>query len=228
MLTAEGLVVLGAFDGYVHAYDRALGEEQWSLATRDHVYARRRRASPDGSIVVPSADGSVYDLDRRPARRSGSSIRRDPIRSSPSVDADEATSTLAAGTERLYVVRADGKLRWSILLIDADRNDLNSSPALGTNAIYLGGESGQVFSVPYEYCLRGDAGKRRRALRDGGPSCASPAGPSLPCGRPSFGSAARRAARVDRSCRSPITLIARRARQGEHDARDHGCARRSP
>jgi hypothetical protein len=48
-------------------------------------------------------------------------------------------------------------------LIADDRNDLNSSPALGEDAIYLGGESGQIFSVPYDYCLGAGAGDSRCA-----------------------------------------------------------------
>jgi hypothetical protein len=39
-------------------------------------------------------------------------------------------------------------------LISQLRNDLNSSPALGRDAVYIGGESGEMFSVPYEWCLR--------------------------------------------------------------------------
>jgi hypothetical protein len=38
-------------------------------------------------------------------------------------------------------------------LIDDVRNDLNSSPALGA-ADVDGGESGEMFSVPYDWCLR--------------------------------------------------------------------------
>ena len=34
-----------------------------------------------------------------------------------------------------------------------DRNDLNGSPALGTEGVYIGGEHGFVWYVPYDYCL---------------------------------------------------------------------------
>ncbi len=40
-----------------------------------------------------------------------------------------------------------------MLLIDADRSDINASPALGRDAVYIAGESGEVFSIPYDYCL---------------------------------------------------------------------------
>ena len=34
-----------------------------------------------------------------------------------------------------------------------DRNDLNGSPALGKRGVYIGGEHGRVWFVPYDYCL---------------------------------------------------------------------------
>jgi hypothetical protein len=40
-----------------------------------------------------------------------------------------------------------------MLLSSGERNDLNSSPALGRRGVYLGGESGEVYFVPYDYCL---------------------------------------------------------------------------
>ena len=154
MLTASGLLLVGAFDGYVHAYDQQ-GVEQWSFGARDHVYASTALL-PDGSIVAAAADGSVYDLDAKTGAARWQFDTPEPIRSSPSVDAD-GNVYFGGGDGRLYVLGPDGKLRWSILLIDADRDDVNASPALGTDAIYIAGESGQVFSVPYEYCLRPEA-----------------------------------------------------------------------
>ena len=155
MITPDGNVVLGAFDGYVHAYDHD-GNQKWSFATRDHVYSSTALL-PDGSIVAASADGSVYDLDAATGTAKWQFDTPEPIRGSPSVDAD-GNIYFGDGDGRLYVLNPNGTLRWSLLLIDADRNDLNSSPALGADAIYLGGESGQLFSVPYDYCLRADAG----------------------------------------------------------------------
>ena len=155
MLTADGQIVLGAFDGYEYAYDHN-GTQLWKFAARDHIYASAALL-PDGTFVAASADGSVYDLDPKTGTANWQFDTPAPIRSSPSIDAD-GNVYFGCGDGRLYVLGPDGKLRWSVLLIDADRNDLNASPALGADAIYIGGESGEVFSVPYEYCLRADAG----------------------------------------------------------------------
>jgi hypothetical protein len=57
---------------------------------------------------------------------------------------------------------ADGSLRWSFDTTEADdpeladRNDLNASPALGRTGVYIGGEHGQVWYVPYDYCLHAE------------------------------------------------------------------------
>lgn len=154
MLTASGLVVVGAFDGYVYAYDQQ-GVQKWAFGARDHVYASTSLL-PDGSIVAAAADGSVYDLDAKTGAPRWQFDTPEPIRSSPSVDAD-GNVYFGGGDGRLYVLGPDGKLRWSLQLIDADRDDINASPALGTDAVYIAGESGQIFSVPYEYCLRPEA-----------------------------------------------------------------------
>ncbi|HEX3343215.1 MAG TPA: PQQ-binding-like beta-propeller repeat protein, partial [Polyangiaceae bacterium] len=75
------------------------------------------------------------------------------IRSSPAVDADGHVY-VGGGDGNLYVLNPDGSLRFAMQLIDDVRNDLNASPALGADAVYIGGESGEMFSVPYDWCLR--------------------------------------------------------------------------
>ena len=152
VLTPDGKVVMGGFDGFVHAYAAADGTPLWSTATRDHVYASPALLS-DGTIVQPSADGTLYGLDPATGAVRFTFDTPEPIRSSPAVDGDDHIY-FGGGDGTLYVLDKDGSLRWSMLLVDQDRQNLNSSPALGTHAVYLGGESGQVFSVPYDYCLR--------------------------------------------------------------------------
>jgi outer membrane protein assembly factor BamB len=152
LLTPDGVVVVGSFDGFIYGYDAATGSVRWKHGTREHVYASAARLS-DGTVVVPSADGTVYALDASTGALRWAFDTPEPIRSSPAVDGDD-NIYFGAGDGRLYVLRKDGTLRWSMRLIDGDRNDLNASPALGTDAIYIAGESGEVFSVPYDFCLR--------------------------------------------------------------------------
>ena len=78
---------------------------------------------------------------------------------------------VGAADGRLYALNGDtGRRRWSYDTtpadpVLADRNDLNGSPALGRRGIYIGGEHGRVWFVPYDYCLyRRDARCSRAPL----------------------------------------------------------------
>ncbi len=156
MLTPDGLVVVGGFDGWVRAYEAASGTERWAFGARDHIYASPGLL-PDGAIVQPAADGSIYALDPANGALRWQFDTREAIRSSPAIDA-EGNVYVGSGEGRLVVLKADGTLRWSLQLIDQPRDDLNASPALGHDAIVLAGESGEIFSVPYDWCLRSEAG----------------------------------------------------------------------
>jgi len=97
----------------------------------------------------------------------------DTIRSSP------VLGRAPSGRGRiLYVGSANGRLyaldsrtgrrRWSFDTtprdsVLRDRNDLNSSPALGRRGVYIGGEHGRIVFVPYDWCLHH---KDRRCSRD--------------------------------------------------------------
>lgn len=154
-LTDDGAMVIGGFDGYVRAYEQSTGALRWEFGARDHIYASPALL-PDGTVIQPSADGSVYALDPATGALRWQFDTRDAIRSSPAVDADGHVY-VGSGEGRLFVLNPDGTLRWSMRLIDAARDDLNASPALGADAIVIAGETGEVFSVPYDYCLRPEA-----------------------------------------------------------------------
>jgi outer membrane protein assembly factor BamB len=173
LLTRDGRVVVGGFDGFVRAYDAATGAEAWPapFGARDHVYGSPGEL-PDGTIVQPSADGSVYGLDPATGAKRWQFDTRDAIRASPAIDGD-GNVYVGAGDGRLYVLDPDGTLRWSMQLIDAARDDLNASPALGTDAIVVAGETGEIFSVPYDYCLRAEAASDTRCRKGPGEDLSS-------------------------------------------------------
>ena len=154
LLSADNKIVVGGFDGYLRSYDEEHGVLDWSFGVRDHIYASPAELA-DGTLVQPAADGTVYGVDPANGAQRWAFDAREPIRSSPAIDGD-GNIYFGSGEGRLFVLDADGTLRWAIQLVDDDRNDLNSSPALGSDAIYLAGENGTIFSVPYDYCL--DAG----------------------------------------------------------------------
>ncbi len=166
LVTASGLTVVGSFDGFLRAYDSASGALRWTFATRDHLYASPAQL-PDGTIVQPSADGSIYAVDPQTGRLRWQYDTLAPIRSSPAVDA-RGRIYVGTGDRRLLVLNADGRLRWSISLAAPPRGTLNSSPALGHDAIVIADSNGDVHSVPYDWCLRGAGRRDARCVRSEG------------------------------------------------------------
>jgi hypothetical protein len=165
-LGSDGTVYVGSFDHRLYALDPDSGQVRWSFLTDAHIYSSPALGpGPRGQtsvIYVGSADGSVYALDP-----SGRLLWRydtgDPIRSSPVVGRKPRGSGqivyVGSSNGRLYALdAATGKRRWSFDTTPRnsalrDRNDLNGSPALGRRGVYVGGEHGRVWFVPYDYCL---------------------------------------------------------------------------
>jgi outer membrane protein assembly factor BamB len=153
----NGALVLGGYDGFVRAYAQRSGKQLWKRGTRGHIYASPAQLS-DGTLVQPSTDGSLYALEPSTGEVKWAFDILGPIRSSPAVDARDQIY-VGGGEGRLYCVNPDGTLRWSYLLIEGERNDLNASPALGDAGVYVAGQNGGVFYVPYDYPLT-PAGRR--------------------------------------------------------------------
>jgi outer membrane protein assembly factor BamB len=165
-LGSDGTVYVGSFDHRLYALDPDTGEARWSFLTDAHIYGSPALGSgPQGetsAIYIGSADGSVYALDP-----SGRLLWRydtgDPIRSSPVVGRKPRGSGqivyVGSSNGKLYALdAATGGRRWSFDTTPRnpalrDRNDLNGSPALGRRGIYIGGEHGRIWFVPYDYCL---------------------------------------------------------------------------
>jgi len=153
---ANGGVVVGGFDGFLRAYRQAGGQPVWKAGLRDHIYASPAQLS-NGLLIQPCADGTIYAIDPKDGHTVWTFDTLEPIRSSPAVDGNDVIY-IGSGEGRLLAINPDGTLRWAYRLIDGDRNDLNSSPALGRDGIVIGGEDGGVYFTPYDYCL-GQAGR---------------------------------------------------------------------
>lgn len=164
---SDGTVYIGSFDSYLYALDPTTGAVRWRFKTDDHIYSSAAllpdAAGNTSAIFVGSADGRLYGL-----TPSGELLwvydTGDPIRSSPVVapaPASEAGHIVYVGNGggQLYAINAaDGSRRWSYNTTPldpelADRNDLNASPSLGETGVYIAGEHGQIWYLPYDYCL---------------------------------------------------------------------------
>ncbi|MHB8136634.1 MAG: outer membrane protein assembly factor BamB family protein [Anaerolineaceae bacterium] len=161
----KGAVLVGGFDGYLRAFAQDSGKLLWKFGTKDHIYASPAQLS-DGTIIQPSTDGTLYAIDPETGKAIWEFDTLEPIRSSPAVDGND-NIYFGNGEGKLYSVNSDGTLRWSYQLITDLRNDLNSSPALGFDGIYIAGESGEVFFVPFDYPLT-STGKADRRSYSGG------------------------------------------------------------
>lgn len=164
----ERTLYVTSFDSRLYALDARTGLPKWSFATDEHVYASPALLEDaDGavrSIVIASADGSVYavapDGTLRWRYDTGDVIRSSPVIGRKPAGEDGHIVYVGAGDGTLYALDAEtGRRRWSYdtTLADPvlrDRNDLNSSPALGTRGVYIGSEDGGIRFVPYDWCLR--------------------------------------------------------------------------
>lgn len=163
---SDGTVYMGSFDSYFSALDPQTGAEKWKFKTNDHIYASAALGHDaqgnTNAIYVASADGTLYALTTH-----GTLLWKydtgDVIRSSPVIGKTPDSSAdiiyFGAGNGKLYALNADGTRRWSYNTTSGDaelrdRNDLNGSPALGNDGIYIGGETGHFWFVPYEYCVQ--------------------------------------------------------------------------
>lgn len=182
---SDGTVYIGSFDSYLYALDPQTGKTRWRFKTNDHIYSSAALAQGDDgrtrAVYFGSADGSLYALsaDGRLLWRYDTG---DPIRSSPALGAGpdgrpDAIVYFGAGNGKLYALNtADGSLRWAFDTTSwdnpelADRNDLNASPALSRTGVVIGGEHGQVWYVPYDYCLHAQDARCSTAEDEGLPT----------------------------------------------------------
>ena len=179
---SDGTVYVGSFDSRLYALDPATGAVHWSFKTSDHIYASPAlgtdRARRTDAIYFASADGSVYAL--TPSGRllwrydTGAPVRSSPVLGRAPVGERGEILYVGSSNGKLYAIDASsGRLRWAYNTTPADpylrvRNNLNGSPALGRSGIYIGGQDGDLYYVPYDYCLD---------RRD--PRCSTKPGPGL-------------------------------------------------
>ncbi len=142
-------VYVGSFDGHVHAYDTRRGRQRWSFAARDHFYASPALAE-DGTIVIGSADGTMYALNPDGTLRWAFDTL-EPIRSSASIDG-AGNIYFGSSDGKLYALSADGAKLWTFDTTESDRNDLNGSPAIAKDGVVIGGEAGVLHFVPFGWC----------------------------------------------------------------------------
>ncbi len=162
----DGTIYIGSFDSYFYALDPLTGKTRWKFKTNDHIYSSAALLE-DGQetrrIIFGSTDGILYALNPQGELQwqydTGAPIRSSPvIGRAPAGEAGQIVY-FGNGDGKVYALNAQtGERRWSYDTTGAgdalpDRNDLNGSPALGESGVYIGGEHGQLWYVPYDYPL---------------------------------------------------------------------------
>ncbi len=162
----SGAALVGGFDGILRAFSQNSGKQIWKFNTRDHIYSSPSQLK-DGTIIQACTDGSVYAVSPRDGTLKWAFDSLEPIRSSPAIDGS-GKIYFGSGDGRLHCLNPDGTLRWAYQLVTDDRNDINGSPGLGSHGIYIAGESGGIFFIPYDYPLT-EAGRKdpRTIIRQG-------------------------------------------------------------
>ena len=160
----DGTVYAGSFDSYFYALDPDTGKVRWKYKTADHIYSSAALLEDDTqtrAIIFGSTDGIVYALDPQGELLwqydTGATIRSSPVIGRTTNGGAGHVVYVGNGDGKIYALDAEtGERRWSYDTTGAggtspDRNDLNGSPALGTTGVYIGGEHGQLWYVPYDY-----------------------------------------------------------------------------
>jgi len=162
----DGTVYAGSFDSNFYALDPLTGKTRWKFKANDHIYGSAALLDADNRtllILFGSADGILYALNPDGELQwqydTGAPIRSSPVIGNGPEEEESTIVYFGNGNGKLFALDAEsGRKRWSYDTTGAgqalpDRNDLNGSPALGMQGIYIGGEHGQLWYVPYDYPL---------------------------------------------------------------------------
>jgi len=161
---ADGLVLVGSNDHYLHALDAKSGHEKWKFATGANVNSSPAVAK--GMVYVLSLDGNAYALDEHSGKllwkfqTAGESRLNlagiygmapsrevvpdvwDFLLSSPAVEGD--TVYFGSGDHNVYALEAaTGKLRWKFEAADV----VHSSPAIADGTVYIGCWDGVMYAL---------------------------------------------------------------------------------
>lgn len=197
-VAADGATAyVGSFDGRLYALDAVTGAVRWTVPTGDHIYSSPALVEDEQGrtdlVVVGSTDGLLYGV-RPDGEVAWTTDTGAPIRSSVAVgrgpDGAGHIAYVGAADGRLYAVdTADGAVRWAFDTSSTDPrlaayNELNGSPALGPHGVYVGGQSGDLWYVPYELCARSPTPARcsRPAPPDDVVEVLGPSAPVAPTG----------------------------------------------
>ncbi|MGC9348867.1 MAG: PQQ-binding-like beta-propeller repeat protein [Anaerolineae bacterium] len=167
---SDGTIYIGSFDSHLYALDPKRGRVRWKFKTQDHICSSAaisvNSQGTTDAVIFGSTDGYVYAVSPQGEMLwrydTGAPIRSSPVLGRMPPGEEGWIVYVGSGNGKLYALDAMlGRRRWSYDTTPdyaplRDRNDLNGSPVLGQTGVYIGGEHGQIWYVPYDYPLHSD------------------------------------------------------------------------
>jgi outer membrane protein assembly factor BamB len=181
-VTANGDLIVGAFDGRLYGINGTNGQRQWTVDTGSLIYASPALVDAHRLAFVVSSDGVIraFDVSVTPPRVAWEFFTGMPSFSSPSVGPDPASEGpyliyVASGNGSVFALTRDGRRRWSYdtAALSPDWNTspldpafwvslrypaINSSIALGNQGVVTATSGGVILSVPYDAYRRESKG----------------------------------------------------------------------
>jgi outer membrane protein assembly factor BamB len=138
-VVTEDLVVAGAGDGVLYAFDRARGRPRWKLRTAGEILARPLATSE--GFYVGSGDGRFYAVDRNGRKRWAFEVGA-PVYST--AVAAGGRVVFAANNGHVYCLEErDGRKVWES---DVPQYSIESRPFLGDGVVYYGSWDGYLYA----------------------------------------------------------------------------------
>jgi outer membrane protein assembly factor BamB/tRNA A-37 threonylcarbamoyl transferase component Bud32 len=139
-VVANGLLYIGADDGYLYAFDALTGQLRWNALAGDSL--RSSPAVANGLVYVGSQDQKLYAFDARSGREVWVAATKGIIYSSPTVV--DGTVYIGSYDQKLYAFDArSGHVVWTALLKGIISY---TSPAVANGLVYIGSNDGRLYA----------------------------------------------------------------------------------
>ena len=141
LVTEDGLVIYGGYDGHVRAVSAQDGTERWQVAIGADVDGSPV-AGPDGTIYIGADDGKLYALGPDGSTRWSFATERD-IRGAVGTSSD-GTIYVPSFDGNLYSVDATGAARWVL----PTAGEIMSTPLVDqAGNIYVGSRDERLYGI---------------------------------------------------------------------------------
>ncbi|HEY1350273.1 MAG TPA: PQQ-binding-like beta-propeller repeat protein [Ktedonobacteraceae bacterium] len=162
-VVADGLLYIGATDGYLYAFDALTGQLQWNALAGNFLHSSP--AVANGLVYVGSRDYKLYAFDARTGREVWVAPTGGIIYSSPTVV--DGTVYIGSYDQKLYAFDARSGTRQWVAPVKGVIS--YTSPAVANGLVYIGSNAGRL----YAFDIRN--GKQQWAASTGGVIFSSPA-----------------------------------------------------